>query len=128
MNNKRAIYKFLNLEFLTLFSNIVIWAYFDPKLTFLSLKILLNYIYIQNTGWNNPITQVGPEKSKIKIFAISGRSKIHRIRKHSNTCHVLNFFFKCSQQYPLSESITIEITKNCKLSYSPLKVTIHFFL
>ena len=32
----------------------MILAYFDPKLPFLSLKILKNYIYIQNTGWNNP--------------------------------------------------------------------------
>ena len=31
------------------------------------------------------------EKSKIWFFAISVSSKIHRIHKHSNTCHALNF-------------------------------------
>ena len=43
MNNKCAIYIFQ-----ILFSNIVILAYFDPKLPFLSFKFFLNYISIQN--------------------------------------------------------------------------------
>ena len=55
------------------------------------------------------------EKSKMSVFAISGIPKIHPTHKHSNTCHGLifhhNFFFECSKQCPLSEAITIEITK-----------------
>ena len=63
--------------------------------------------------------QVGPEKSQISVFAISASSKINCTHEHSNTCHGLKFHrklivFKCSQQCPLSESITIEITtKKC---------------
>ena len=93
-------------------------AYFDPKLPFLSLKLLYNYFYIQNMD-EMTLTEAGfPEKSKTPIFCHFWPLKIHGIHKHSNTCHGLNFhrnsiFFKCSYQFPLSESITIEITKNC---------------
>ena len=41
MNNKHAIYEFLIFEFsIFLFSNTVILAYSDPKLPFLSSKLL----------------------------------------------------------------------------------------
>ena len=41
MNNKRAMYKFLIFEILILFfQKWAILAYFDPKLQFLSLKLL----------------------------------------------------------------------------------------
>ena len=46
MNNKRTIYEFFIFKFL--FSNIAILAYFDPKLPFLSLKLLYNSFYIKN--------------------------------------------------------------------------------
>ena len=48
MNNKCAIYEFQIFEFSFFFSNIAILAYFDPKLPFLSLKLLENYFYIKN--------------------------------------------------------------------------------
>ena len=35
--------------------------------------------------------QVGPEKSKTSIFAISGSQKIYHTQKYSNICHRLNF-------------------------------------
>ena len=35
MNNKLAIYKFWIFEFQTLFSNVAILAYFEPKLPYL---------------------------------------------------------------------------------------------
>ena len=68
MNNKRAIYESSIFEFfIFLFSNIAILAYFDPKLPFLSLKLLLNYFYIKNID-EITLRQVGPEMSKTSLF------------------------------------------------------------
>ena len=49
MNNKRALYKFWIFEILiSFFQKLAILAYFDPKLPFLSLKLLKNNFYLQN--------------------------------------------------------------------------------
>ena len=47
--------------------------------------------------------QVGNEKSKTSVFAISGTSKIHRTYKHSNTCHgfyIYHIFFLNARNNP----------------------------
>ena len=69
--------QFTNLGILNfwifLFSNIAILAYFDPKLIFLSLKFLKNYIYIQNTGWNNiNLHRLGLKSPKFHFFPFLG--------------------------------------------------------
>ena len=59
--------------------------------------------------------QVGPEKSNIWFFAISGSSKIHRIHKHSNTCHVLNF-----HRNMIVTMSSIRINNNLKIQKPPI--------
>ena len=69
--------KFTNFVFLNfLFSNIVILAYLDHKLPFLSLKFLQNYIYIQNTGWNNSnLHRFGLKSQKFHFLPFIGAQK-----------------------------------------------------
>ena len=116
MNNKCAIYKFWIFEFWIYF----IFKYSDigllwSKITIFMIGITLKLILHIKYGWNNPEAGWVWKVQNFIFFAISG-SKIHCIHKHSNTCHGLNFHrnlivFKCSKQCPLSQSITIEITK-----------------
>ena len=98
-----------------MFQKWAILAYFDPKLPFLSLKLLQNYFYIQNMD-EITLRQVGPEKSKFSFFAISGSSKIiayTNIQIHvTRSILIVNWFFlKCSEQCLLSQSITIVKSK-----------------
>ena len=103
-NNKRAI---LNFGFF-FFQNLWYW------LTLIQNNHFYHWNFWPNPNWG----RLGLKSAKLYFFAISGSSKIHRTHKHSSTCHRLNFhckliFFKCLLQCPVSESITIEITKNC---------------
>ena len=88
LNDKYTIYKF----FIFCFSKLAILAYFDPKLLFFSLELLLKYFYIQNiaeiTNWG----RLGLKSQKLTFFA--RQLKIHYIHKHSNICHALNFHCK----------------------------------
>ena len=90
----RGIYKFRIFEFFIFKCSDI--AYFDPKLPFLWLKFLKNYIYIQITSWNNANSRrLGLKRSKFHFLPFL---EVQKFIAYTNiqihvTCSIFIIFF-----------------------------------
>ena len=107
--------QFMNFLFLFLkISDIgLLWS----KITIFIIEITIKLLLPTKYGWNNPNwCRLILKNPKLHFFAISGRSKFisyTNIQIHVTRSIFIVFFFLMLVPCPLSESLTIEISKIC---------------